>query len=182
VPPRRAVRDLPSARRPEVSTKDEGACRRIRPRKLSVRGLIMSLGFPGFRSGAGGPGRILPMMCEHCGTDRHLVIRAVSDLPDHPADIVLASYTCGRCGLFSEHPALVADLSMVLGRREQAGDLLILGCHYLHCGEPMKKTGSELRRLSASVSRDSAPGDRRDVYLSTRVLKCRCGFRLEVPE
>ncbi|WP_146033029.1 hypothetical protein [Arthrobacter sp. AFG20] len=142
----------------------------------------MALGFPGFRSGAGGPGRISPVMCEHCGTDRHLDIKAVTDLPDHPADVVVASYTCGRCGLFSEHPARVADLSMVLGRREQTGDLLIFGWHYLHCGELMKKTGSELRRLSASVSSDSAPGDTRDVYLSTRVLKCRCGFRLEVPE
>jgi hypothetical protein len=141
----------------------------------------MSLGFPGFRSDAGGPDRILPMMCEHCGTDRHLVVRAVTALPGHPADVVLASYACGRCRLFSEHPARLADLSMVLDRH-QTGDLLMFGWHYLHCGEPMKKTGSELRRLSASVGSDSAAGDTRDVYLSTRVLTCRCGFRLEVPE
>jgi hypothetical protein len=161
---------------------DEGACPRTRSRQLSVLGLIMSLGCPGFRAGAGGPGRILRVMCERCGTDRHLVIRAVTDLPGHPADVVLASYTCGRCRLFTEHPARVADISMVLGRGEQTGDLLIFGWHYLHCGELMKKTGSELRRLSASMSSDSVPGDMRDVYLSTRVLKCRCGFRLEVPE
>jgi hypothetical protein len=142
----------------------------------------MSLEFHGFRpDGAGRPPRVLPVMCAHCGTDRHLTIRSVTDLPDRPADVVLASYTCRRCRRFSEHPARVADLSIVLGR-EQTDDVLIFGGHYMHCGQPMEKASSELRRLTAPLSTDDAADDALDVYLSTKVIRCVCGFQMELPE
>ena len=121
-------------------------------------------------------------MCGHCGTDSHLVIRSVTELPDHPADVVMVSYTCERCRLFSEHPARVADLSMVLGRTEPSEDVLIFGGYYLHCGRPMTRAGSELRRLSAAVSTEGAGEDTLEVYLATRVLRCGCGFQMELPE
>ena len=121
-------------------------------------------------------------MCALCGTDRHLTIRSVTDLPDCPADVVMVAYTCGRCQRFSEHPAQVADLSAVLGRREQKGDVLIFGGHYMHCGRPMTRAGSELRRLSAPLSTEGTAEDTLDVYLSTRVLRCSCGFQMELPE
>lgn len=141
----------------------------------------MSLETPNFRPGGGLP-RILPLMCNHCGTDQHLVIRSVADLPERPADVVLVSYICNRCSLFSEHPASVADLSIVLGRTDQTGDVLIFGSQYLHCGRPMTKAGSELRRFSAPPPRKEADDDTLDVYLSARVLHCECGFRLQVPD
>ncbi|WP_307028110.1 hypothetical protein [Arthrobacter globiformis] len=106
----------------------------------------------------------------------------MTDPPDQPAAVVLVSYTCGRCGLFSEHPAQVADLSAVLARAEQTGDVLIFGWQYLHCGRPMKKAGSELRRLSAPLSTEGVSEDALDVYFSTRVLRCTCGFQMELPE
>jgi hypothetical protein len=121
-------------------------------------------------------------MCARCGTDRHLTIRSVTDIRDCPADVVMVAYTCGRCRLFSEHPAQVADLSAVLGRREQPGDVLIFGGHYMHCGQPMQKAGSELCRLSAPLSTEGTAEDTLDVYLSTRVLRCTCGFQMELPE
>lgn len=142
----------------------------------------MSLGSPGFRPDGAGPARVLPVMCGRCGTDRHLTIRSVTDIPDCPADVVMVAYTCSRCRRFSEHPAQVADLSAVLGRREQSGDVLIFGGHYMHCGQPMQKAGSELRRLSAPLSTEDAAEDTLDVYLSTRVLRCPCGFQMELPE
>jgi hypothetical protein len=121
-------------------------------------------------------------MWGHCGTDRHLIVRSVTDLPGQRPDIVLVSYTCSRCGGFSEHPANVADLSAVLGRPEQSGDVLIFGGYYMHCGEPMATAGSELRRLSAPISTEGPGTDALDVYLSTRVLRCTCGFQMELPE
>jgi hypothetical protein len=143
----------------------------------------MSLGFPGFRpDGAGRQPRVQPVMCENCGTHRHLTIRSMTDLPDYPAGDVLVSYTCGRCRRFSEHPARVADVSMVLASTEQTGDVLIFGGHYMHCGQPMGKAGSELRRLSAPLSTEGTAEDGLDVYLSTRVLRCTCGFQIELPE
>ncbi|WP_104137805.1 hypothetical protein [Arthrobacter sp. ZGTC131] len=104
------------------------------------------------------------------------------DVPGQPADVVLVSYTCHRCGTFSEHRAQVADLSMILARPEQARDVLIFGSHYMHCGEPMAKAGSELRKLSVPLSTEGAAKDSLGVYLSTRVLKCDCGFQIELPE
>jgi hypothetical protein len=135
----------------------------------------------GFRPDGTGPERVPPVMCERCGTDRHLDIRAVTDPPGQYAGVVLVSYICSRCRTFSEHPAQVTDLSMVLARQAPRTDVLIFGWHYLHCGRPMKKTGSELRRLSAP-GRLGTDRTLLGVYLPTRVLACRCGFRLELPE
>jgi hypothetical protein len=92
------------------------------------------------------------------------------------------SYTCSRCGTFDEHPAQVADLSLVLARPEQTGDVLIFSSHYMHCGQPMKKAGSELRRLSVPLSTEDGAEDSLGVYLSARVLRCNCGFQMELPE
>jgi hypothetical protein len=142
----------------------------------------MALGFHGFRQDGTGRHRVPPVMCGHCGTDRHLTIRSVTGLQHSPPEIVLVSYTCSRCGLFSEHPAQAADLSMVLARADQTGDVLIFGGHYIHCGQPMRKAGSELRRLSAPLSTESTDGHTLDVYLATRVLRCECGFQMELPE
>jgi hypothetical protein len=146
----------------------------------------MALGFPGPRpDGSGRSPRVQPVMCEHCehcGTHRHLTIRSMTDLQDYPAGVVLVSYTCGRRRRFSEHPARVADVSMVLASTEQTDDVLIFGGHYMHCGQPMGKAGSELRRLSAPLSADGTGEVVLDVYLSTRVLRCVCGFQIELPE
>ncbi|WP_309107541.1 hypothetical protein [Arthrobacter sp.] len=143
----------------------------------------MSLGSPGFRNdGAGQPPRVLPVMCFNCGTDRRLSISAVIHFPDHPADVVMVSYTCSRCGRFDEHLAGVADVSLVLANTDQTGEVLIFGGHYMHCGQPMEKAGSDLRRLSAPLSTEGAAEDALDVYLSTRVLRCACGFQMELPE
>lgn len=129
----------------------------------------------------------MPVTCDRCGTDRHLTIRSLADVPGEPVDVVLVAYTCGRCRLFREHPAYVADLSVILSRPEQTGDVLIFGGHYMHCGRPMESTGSELRRLSAPLSTDGSSAEDSgrgalDVYLSTRVLRCVCGFQMELPE
>jgi hypothetical protein len=94
----------------------------------------------------------------------------------------MVSYTCSRCGLFSEHLAGVADVSMVLASTDQTGDVMIFGGHYMHCGQPMEKAGSELRRLSAPLSTEDMAEDELSVYLSTRVLRCACGFQMELPE
>jgi hypothetical protein len=138
----------------------------------------MSFGFH-YRDEGAGRHRVPPLMCGNCGTDRHLIIRAVTILPGLGADVVLVSYTCSRCGNFNEHPAQAADLSMVLARAEQRGDVLIFGDDYLHCGEPMQTAGSELRRLSIPLSTEE---DALDVYFPTRVLRCVCGFQMELPE
>jgi hypothetical protein len=141
----------------------------------------VSLGFPGFRSDGAGRARVLPVTCDHCGTDRHLIIRSVTDPPEDQTGVVIVAYTCARCGAFREHPARLSDFSMVIGRGIRKAKVLIFGWHYMHCGRIMKKTGSELRRLSAPPPVE-ARAKLLDVYLPARVLTCACGFRLELPE
>ncbi|WP_306635802.1 MULTISPECIES: hypothetical protein [Micrococcaceae] len=46
----------------------------------------------------------------------------------------------------------------------------------------MRKTGSELRRLSMPAFTDGPFEDALDVYLTTQVLHCQCGFQMELPE
>jgi hypothetical protein len=46
----------------------------------------------------------------------------------------------------------------------------------------MRKAGSEIRRLSAPLSTEGTDRDSLDVYLATRVLRCDCGFQMELPE
>lgn len=52
---------------------------------------------------------------------------------------------------------------------------------FLHCGEPMKLGGSSTRSIYASISTDSSEDPLLDVYLQTRVLRCPCGFQMELP-
>jgi hypothetical protein len=150
--------------------------------QLSARRLIMVFGFH-FRDDGAGRHRVLRVMCGNCRTDRHLIIRSVTDMPAQPPEVALVSYTCSRCGTFDEHPAQVADLSQILARRpEQTGDVLIFGNNYMHCGQPMKKAGSELRKFSAPLTSEEGSENALGVYLSTRVLRCVCGFQMELPE
>ena len=86
----------------------------------------MSFGFH-YRGEGAGRHRVPPLICGNCGTDRHLIIRSVTDLRSLGPGVVVVSYACRRCGNFNEHPTQVADLTMVLARPEQTGDVLMVG-------------------------------------------------------
>lgn len=68
------------------------------------------------------------------------------------------------------------------GPNNRIEGVLASGGQYIHCGQPMQKTGSELRRLSAPAFTDRPFEDALDVYMTTQVLHCPCGFQMEVPE
>lgn len=46
----------------------------------------------------------------------------------------------------------------------------------------MEKAGWELRRLSVPLSTEGEAEDSPELYFSTRVLRCACGFQMELPE
>jgi hypothetical protein len=62
------------------------------------------------------------------------------------------------------------------------GNVLVLGGRYVHCGQLMEKGGRELRHFQAARSGENVHEWALDLYLSTRVLRCMCGFQIEVPE
>jgi hypothetical protein len=68
------------------------------------------------------------------------------------------------------------------GPRNRIEGVLVFGGQFMHCGQAMQKTGSELRRLSVPAFTDRPLEDALDVYLTTQVLHCPCGFQMELPE
>ncbi|MDQ0823290.1 hypothetical protein QFZ79_001032 [Arthrobacter sp. V4I6] len=127
--------------------------------------------------------RAIPLQCTDCGTDRHLSIRSIESLRPYSETLVAVSYTCTACGQFLAHAADVAHVAVILNRRgRRTPDVLVFGGHYIHCGRPMQKAGSEMHRFYSPIATDQASEDVLAVYLSTRVLRCSCGFQMELPE
>jgi hypothetical protein len=96
--------------------------------------------------------------------------------------LVEVGYSCTACKLHYLHRADVAAVATVLNRAPHSSDVLVLGGCYIHCGQPMQALGSEIRRLNAPAYTDPTHADALDVYLTTRILRCNCGFQMELPE
>lgn len=58
-------------------------------------------------------------------------------------------------------------------------DVLVRGGHYIHCGQVMTASGAEMRSIHGTYGQ--LP-EALDVYLATRVLRCACGFQIEIPD
>jgi hypothetical protein len=60
-------------------------------------------------------------------------------------------------------------------------DVLYVDGHYMHCGQPMGIAGAEMRSINGSYTSNRLP-EALGVYLATSVLRCACGFQMEVPD
>lgn len=96
--------------------------------------------------------------------------------------MVEVGYSCRACRRNYLHLAGVADVAAVLNRETHPEGVLTFAGSYIHCGQPMQKTGSEIRRLTAPSFTDRRTEDDLGVYLTTQVLNCPCGFQIELPE
>lgn len=70
----------------------------------------------------------------------------------------------------------------ILNRSATAPGVLQLGGEYIHCGEPMKTHGADLRSIYAPIHTDRPSAALLEVYLRTKVLHCVCGFQIEIPQ
>ncbi|MFP5312229.1 MAG: hypothetical protein ACLGH7_07460 [Actinomycetes bacterium] len=118
------------------------------------------------------------LQCGSCGTGHQLTIRAITALGAAGGDLVTVSYTCNKCNLFQEHAAYAADVAAALNQVRWMAKVVLFGDDYLHCGFPMEEAEFEVERLCYRSSNTGLNA----VCLPTRVLRCRCGFQLEVPE
>jgi hypothetical protein len=50
--------------------------------------------------------------------------------------------------------------------------------HYIHCGMPMARFGTDMYRVLGDRLLPETLG----AYLATRVLRCDCGFQMEIPD
>ena len=120
------------------------------------------------------------LRCETCGTEHQLTIHAIRAMGAANGDLVTVSYTCNDCGLFSEHLAYAGDVAAALRQVRWMAKVIMFGDDYIHCGFPMEEAGLEIERLCYRSSNNG--GSLNAVCLPTRVLRCRCGFQLEIPE
>ncbi|MDQ0850972.1 DNA-directed RNA polymerase subunit RPC12/RpoP [Arthrobacter sp. B3I9] len=124
-----------------------------------------------------------PLQCTDCRSDSHLSISSIESLGPASENLVTVSYTCTACGQFLSHTADVAQVAVILNKYQGRNtDVLVFGGHYIHCGRPMEKAGSGLQRIHLPVKTDQPTDGALAVYLSTRVLRCPCGFQIELPE
>ena len=63
----------------------------------------------------------------------------------------------------------------------EATNVLAFGGHYIHCGQPMTSAGAEMHSIHGTYRGGNLP-DALGVYLATRVLRCECGFQMEIPD
>lgn len=120
------------------------------------------------------------LRCETCGTEHRLTIHAITAMGAVGGDLVTVAYTCDGCGLFQEHLAYAADVAAALHQVRRMANVIMFGDDYIHCGFPMEEAALEIERLCYRTSTGGTEVSA--VCLPTRVLRCRCGFQLEVPE
>lgn len=120
--------------------------------------------------------------CPVCGTDDYLIVEELEpavdvDLSGHPLWNI--SYSCSECDSFYGH----------LTRRPLPGPedglyrLVPIEAGYVHCGEPMQPVDAGVRPIYDPVSNEEPPENPvlPQVRLDTVLLRCGCGFQLEVP-
>lgn len=122
------------------------------------------------------------LWCGECDTDQRLVIETIQAPAPPRTGLILAAYTCVGCGFFYSHLATVEQVAAVLNGPGQGYGVFQFGGTYFHCGEPMPATGIEHRTISDTAATVGPLGGPVEVCLRTRVMRCRCGFRMEIPE
>ncbi|MDR6986081.1 DNA-directed RNA polymerase subunit RPC12/RpoP [Paenarthrobacter nitroguajacolicus] len=106
----------------------------------------------------------------------------IESLEPHAGELMVrVSYTCQACEASYAHNAAFHDVAAVLNRTGSVTGLLQFGGVYFHCGEPMTFANSSGRSVRAPLATEDADDGLLDVYLKTRVIQCRCGFRMELP-
>lgn len=117
--------------------------------------------------------------CAECDTDRHLLVDSVTTL-DAQQKTLAAAITCKKCQGSRVLATTAAFVAAVPGRNEN-NDVVHRDAGYVHCQEPMSPVDPELRGVHWPVSTEAGPTEFLSVYLRTRVLRCRCGFQMEIP-
>ena len=121
------------------------------------------------------PGEFVPW-CSQCGTDEYLIIESVEPAakPGH-GEFLEINYTCAECDSFYGHPIRHSSV-WARGLAEPTD------AEYMHCGEPMQPRDGRQLSIFEPVSTESMPAQVPvDVQLETTVLRCHCGFQLEIP-
>jgi hypothetical protein len=121
------------------------------------------------------------LWCGACDTDRHLLVDSVTTL-NARQETLAAAITCTQCGGSRVLATTAEFVAAVTERNEDNGDVVHRDAGYVHCQEPMSAADPDLRSAHWPVSTQPGPTEFLGAYLRTRVLRCRCGFQMEIPD
>ncbi|VXC08746.1 conserved hypothetical protein [Arthrobacter sp. 9V] len=122
------------------------------------------------------------LACTRCGSNDRLNLETIESIEPHTGELMVwVSYTCVACDSSYAHNAPFHDVAVVLNRSGNTTGLLQFGGAYFHCGEPMAFSESSARSVYAPMTTEDVDDGLLDVYLKTKVIQCRCGFRMELP-
>lgn len=121
--------------------------------------------------------------CNACATDQYLTLESVQALGAPAASLLEVAYTCSACRLFYVHAVTVAQAGLIMGRPPLAMDVLQIEGVYFHCGEPLPTVEYGQRSIYVPVSTEQSHADEpQAVSLSVKLLRCSCGFQMEIPD
>lgn len=118
--------------------------------------------------------------CATCDTDRHLLLDSVTTM-NPQRETLAAAISCTNCGSSHVVATTAAFLAAIPGRYGNSGGAVHRDDAYSHCQEPMSAVDPERRSAHRPVSTHAGTPDFLGDYLRTRVLRCRCGFQIEIP-
>ena len=129
------------------------------------------------------PPNALPLWCDTCRSDQHLILHSIDSLPSGTDDLLVhVIYACTGCSSFHAHAAPFEHVAALLNKSDDIPGLMHFGGGYLHCGMPMTLVGVARRVIQAPPAPDGDPvGDLPEVEFGTKIAQCECGFRLELP-
>lgn len=119
--------------------------------------------------------------CAICDTDRHLLVDSVTTM-NPQRETLAASISCSNCSSSRVMATTAALVATIPGRHRNNGDAVHRDAAPVHCQEPMSAVDPELRSAHRPVSTHAGTMDFLGDYLRTRVLRCRCGFQMEIPQ
>jgi len=118
--------------------------------------------------------------CAECDTDIHLGGESPAIPGPQPASP--AAFRCSGCGVSGVFET-TSDHLVAFPAPPAPPQELVRDGTYFHCGEPMAPPGPQVEALLRTFPAQDQPGslDSLAAYLATKVLRCRCGFQMEVP-
>lgn len=120
--------------------------------------------------------------CNACATDRHLVLESVQALGSPAASLLRVEYACSACRLLYVHAVTVAQAGLIGGCAPLAIDVLQIDGVYFHCGEPLPIVDYGRRNINVPLSTEQSGAEEpQAVSLSVKLLRCSCGFQMEIP-
>ena len=123
--------------------------------------------------------QVRQIFCMVCATSEHLIIESIESLVPRRDGWIAVEYSCGKCESFFAHEASVQHVALFLAEGDESPGVLKFGRHYIHCGEPMEESGMKISGIG--VDEDEVTG-LHYVRIPSVVLRCRCGFQMDIPK